>query len=97
MLCCPPLSVLFVSGLLPWPIHRLKDEKSMMYEVFLGDLLPGELGNLLHRADKYFPLSQNNVPLCKNMALENRRKEKRKRGEQDRERERKQEMLLGLG
>lgn len=51
MLCWPPLSVLYGSGLLPWPIHRLNDGSSMMHEVFLGDLLPRELGTLLHRKD----------------------------------------------
>lgn len=52
-----------------------------MYEVFLGDLLPGELGALLHRTGKYSSLSQNNVPACKKNCLwkHNEGKEARQR------------------
>lgn len=98
MLCCPPLSVLYFSGLLPHPILRLKDGNSMMYEVFLGDFLPKELGTLLHRTEKYSPLSQNNVPLCKKKLLQKQKERKGGRGKTERDRERKnykQEKLLG--
>lgn len=69
MLCCPPLSVLYFTGLLPWPTQRWKDRNSVMYKVFLGDSLPRELGVLLHRTGKVSAVSQISVPLCRKNCL----------------------------
>lgn len=97
MLCCPPLSVLYFSGLLPLTIHGIKDG-NMMYEVFLGDFLPRELGTLLRRTGKYhLPTWHSSMQKQWPKEMEGRKGGRaERRTERDKERKKdKHEELLG--